>query len=190
MAATDKLATIPVSSLPHDSLVRLFRYWARRRGDRLAPARAEIDPVDMPRGILPDLLLTEIVAGEGRQRYRFRVVGSRVVELAGRDPSWKFLDETLPQAFGYRTYIVGLYDTLTEVRQPIYSRSSYMTHDTGRHPERETHRLMLPIVEGEDGAVTHVLAAQVFHVHSGVTQKPFLSADNVTYGDTLVVYEG
>lgn len=190
MIATEKLASIPVSSLPHESLVRLFTYWRRQRGDRWAPPRAEIDPVDMPRDILPDLLLTEVVQGETGRRYRFRLVGSRVTELAGRDPSWQFLDETLPREFGYRAYIVGLYDTLVEARQPIYSRSSYLTHDTGQYPERETHRLMLPLVDQQGEAVTHVLAAQVFHVHSGVTQKPFLAADNVTYGDTLTVHDG
>lgn len=177
---------LPASDLPDPTLLALYRYWEGVRGDRTAPARADVDPVHIPRALLPDLLLTEVVRTHGRRRYRFRLVGSRVSELAGRDLSRQFLDEALPGAFGYRDYIIGLYDAIDDTGQPVYSRSSYITFDTSQEPERETHRLMLPLVDGE-GTLTHVLAAQVFHVQRGVTQKPFLSPDEVVYGDTLLV---
>ena len=180
------LEQVAASALPDPALLALYRYWDALRGDRTAPTRAEVDPVHIPRTLLPDILLTEVVRTHGERRYRFRLVGSRVAELAGRDPSRQFLDEALPVKFGYRDYIIGLYDTIDDTGQPIYSRSSYITFDTSQAPERETHRLMLPLVDGE-GTLTHVLAAQVFHVHRGVTQKPFLSPDQVVYGDTLLV---
>jgi hypothetical protein len=183
------LDAITPAQLSHRVLVLLFDYWDRLRGDRPAPARLDIDPVEIPRQALPDILLTEVVRAPGARRYRFRLVGSRVVELAGRDPSRQFLDEVLPMAFGYRDYIIRLYDTIDDAREPLYSRSSYITYDTSQPPERETHRLMLPLLDG-DGALTHVLAAQVFHVHRGVTQKPFLAPDEVVYGDTLLVRAG
>ncbi len=177
---------LPASELPDPVLQRLYAYWASLRGPRDAPSRAQIDPVDIPRDILPDLLLTEVLRPDGGRRYRFRLVGSRVAELAGRDPSRQYLDEVLPTAFGYRDYIVRLYDAIDDIRRPLYSRSRYITFDTSQAPERETHRLMLPLMD-DSGQITHVLAAQVFHVHRGVTQKPFLSPDEVVYGDTRVV---
>lgn len=177
---------LPASALPDPVLKRLYQYWASLCGTRSAPSRAQIDPVDIPRDILPDLLLTEVLRPETGRRYRFRVVGSRVAELAGRDPSRQFLDEVLPVAFGYRDYIIALYDAVDDTGQPIYSRSSYITFDTSQHPQRETHRLMLPLLD-DAGELTHVLAAQVFHVNRGVTQKPFLAPDEVVYGDTRVV---
>jgi hypothetical protein len=180
------LEHLPASDMPDQVLQRLYRYWSSLRGTRSAPSRAQIDPVDIPRDILPDLLLTEVLRPDGGRRYRFRLVGSRVTELAGRDPSRQFLDEALPTAFGYRDYIIRLYDAIDDIRQPLYSRSSYITFDTSQAPERETHRLMLPLLD-DAGQLTHVLAAQVFHVHRGVTQKPFLSPDEVVYGDTRVV---
>ena len=177
---------LPASDLPDPVLQRLYRYWSALKGTRNAPSRAEIDPVDIPRDVLPDLLLTEVLRPDGGRRYRFRLVGSRVTELAGRDPSRQFLDEALPTAFGYRDYIIRLYDTIDDIRQPLYSCSSYITFDTSQAPERGTHRLMLPLLD-DAGRLTHVLAAQVFHVRRGVTQKPFLSPDEVVYGDTRVV---
>ena len=177
---------LPASQLPARSLRKLYGYWDDLRGTRDGPARGEVDPVDIPREVLPDLLLTEVVSSDSGRRYRFRLVGSQVVEQAGRDPSRQFLDEALPIAFGYRDYIIGLYDTIADVRQPIYSRSSYITFDTSRHPERGTHRLMLPLLD-DNGRLTHVLAAQAFQVHHGVIQKPFLDPDEVVYGETLLV---
>lgn len=103
--------------------------------------------------------------------------------------TWCYLDEVLPEAGGYRGYILGLYDLLVDRRQPLYSCSSYVTTEPAQPPERAAHRLMLPVAEA-DGTVTHVLAAQVFRVQRGVSQKPFLAADRVTYGDTLVVHDG
>lgn len=177
---------LPATELPAAGLRQLYHYWSELRGDRAGPARCDVDPVHIPREILPDLLLTEVVRGDGGRRYRFRLVGSRVVELAGRDPTRQFLDEALPVAFGYRDYIVGLYDALDDTRQPLYSRSSYMTFETTQTPERETHRLMLPLLDAA-GALTHVLAAQVFQINCGVVQKPFLAPDQIVYGDTLLV---
>jgi hypothetical protein len=177
---------LPARDLPAPTLQALYGYWNGLRGTRRAPARGEVDPVDIPREILPDLLLTEVVSADSGRRYRFRLVGSRVVEQAGRDPSRQFLDEALPTEFGYRDYIVGLYDTIAEMLEPVYSRSSYITFDTGQRPERATHRLMLPLLD-DDGALTHVLAAQAFELQHGVMQKPFLAPDEVVYGETRLI---
>lgn len=176
---------LPACDLPDPTLLRMYQYWARLRGSRAGPSREEIDPVDLPREALPDLMLTEVVNDAGSRRYRYRLVGSRIAELAGRDPTRQFLDEALPDAFGYRDYILGLYDALADGREPVYSRSVYVTEDPTRPPQRETYRLMLPLCDGE--AVSHVLAIQVFQVQQGVRQKPFLAPDSIIYGDSRVV---
>lgn len=180
---------LPASQLPDPLLLSVFDYWSRLRSDRVAPARAEVDPIDMPRAVLPNLMLTEVRRTDAGRRYYYRLVGSRITELAGLEATWRFLDEALPEAGGYRDYILGLYDALVDGCQPLYSCSSYLTAEPTQQPERLAHRLMLPLADG-DGTVTHVLAAQVFQVRRGVSQKPFLAADTVTYGDTRVVCDG
>lgn len=172
--------------LTERSLTAAFAYWDRLRGDRDVPARAAVDPIDIPPGLLPNLMLTDVIQEGGRPRYRYRVVGSRIAELAGRDPTWEFVDETLPAAHGYRDYILALYDAIFAWRAPVYSHSSYVTSDPTHPPEREAQRLMLPLAE-PDGPVSHVLSVQVFAVRHGAQQKPFLAADGYTQGDTAFV---
>lgn len=75
---------------------RAYEYWsAARRGDRL-PARADIDPVGIPT-ILPYLTLVERDAADRRMRYR--LFGSALVDLLGRDPTGRYLDEVYPDFY-------------------------------------------------------------------------------------------
>lgn len=70
-----------------------YAYWVgKKNGDRL-PARADIDPVDIPR-ILPHISLVEREAETGR--YRYRLFGSALVDILGREPTGKYLDEIYP----------------------------------------------------------------------------------------------
>jgi hypothetical protein len=64
-------------------------YWNRKRGDRLMPARRDIEPTEIP-DLLPHVQLTELVDG----RLRFRLVGTALVEAYGEDWTGKYFDET------------------------------------------------------------------------------------------------
>jgi hypothetical protein len=169
------------AALGESSLIAMFDYWDGLRARDLLPARAAVDPLDIPRTLLPNVALTEVRAEAGRRRYRYRVVGSRIVEEAGCDPSWRFLDEVLPAAQGYRDFILSLYDAVAGWRAPVYSHNCYVTHDPTRPPKSRTHRLLLPLAD-DDGAVSHVLGAQVFANDRGTGQKPFLAADSYSVG--------
>ncbi len=70
----------------HRTTEALFAYWDRRRGDRVAPERSEIEPSDI-RTILPD---TFILEEDERGKILWRLGGTRVCalhcrELKGRD---------------------------------------------------------------------------------------------------------
>ncbi len=60
---------------------RLLAYWNERRGSRAAPERADIDPAAM-RDILGDSFVLALDAGQG---HRFRIAGTRVCALFGRE---------------------------------------------------------------------------------------------------------
>lgn len=62
---------------------RMFEYWDARRGDKPMPARQDIDPVGMPRDLLPCILLTEVLTEPPWLRYR--LVGTAQAALRGRD---------------------------------------------------------------------------------------------------------
>jgi hypothetical protein len=67
--------------MKHPSSRRLFDYWNRRRGNRLAPERGEIEPAAI-RGILGD---TFILAYEPAGDHYFRLAGTKVCALFCRE---------------------------------------------------------------------------------------------------------
>jgi hypothetical protein len=67
--------------MKHSSIRELFEYWNERRGLRAAPERAEIEPSAIRR-VLAD---TFILAFDPRAGHPFRVAGTRVCALFGRE---------------------------------------------------------------------------------------------------------
>jgi hypothetical protein len=67
--------------MKHPSICELFRYWNDRRGQHLAPERADIEPNDI-RSILADVFILSVDPGRG---YPFRIAGTRVCALFGRE---------------------------------------------------------------------------------------------------------
>jgi hypothetical protein len=65
----------------HASIRKLFDYWNERRGRRPVPERADIEPGAI-RGVLAD---TFILSFEPRIGHPFRVAGTRVCALFGRE---------------------------------------------------------------------------------------------------------
>ena len=74
------------------TLMSLHSYWCAKKGSRRMPSRKDIDPIEIPT-LLPHLLLFELHEG----RLRYRLTGSVTVDLFGRDPTGKYLDETLSE---------------------------------------------------------------------------------------------
>ncbi len=70
-----------------------YTYWCGKKRGRALPARGDIDPVEMPR-VLPNISLVERETPSGR--YRYRLLGSALVEALGHDPTGRYLDEIYP----------------------------------------------------------------------------------------------
>ncbi len=132
-------------------LLALYRYWEDKRGDRAMPARAEIDPTEIP-SLLPIVLLVDIsAAGE----YRYRLVGTELVRWLGRDITGQTFSEALPSG-PYGDYIVGLVnDTVTSGR-PLYAEGVFMIE--GRI-DRQVRRLTLPL-SADGSTVDMILGGQ------------------------------
>jgi hypothetical protein len=67
--------------MKHPSNRDLFAYWNDRRGTQLAPARGDIDPGAI-RHLLGD---TFVLAADGFAQYPFRLAGTRLCALFGRE---------------------------------------------------------------------------------------------------------
>lgn len=84
-------------------LGRLYAYWDAKRGERLMPARADIDPVEFP-WILGNLSLIE-VAEDGD--FRWRLDGSNLASFFGCEMTGRTLAE-----YPYPDYVDKMRTTL------------------------------------------------------------------------------
>lgn len=81
-----------MTGLDDERLQRLFAYWNARRGDRPAPARADIDPLDIP-DLLSIVTLVDVL--HDPLRFRYRLIGTAVAQALRRDSTGRFVDEAL-----------------------------------------------------------------------------------------------
>lgn len=136
-------------------LVGALAYWRAKRGDRAMPSRRDIDPVEL-RSLLPHLQLIEIVA----DRFRYRLIGTALVEAMGRDYTGRYPDDLFegPRA----KMITDVYEAVRARQEPMFLRSRYMTT---KDIDLVANRLYLPLAE--DGrAVNMILGALTFHFGS------------------------
>lgn len=142
----------PFSDEP--ALDAVARYWTQKRQGRRMPDRADIDPLDLPPAIWPNLLITE-PAGNGIWRYR--LVGSAHVERYGVDFTGKTLHDIMQGS--YRDYMTHIYDAAFHDRLPVYSESVFRWDAAGF---AMTRRLMLPLSHGETDRPALVFSVQVW----------------------------
>src|ERR1051325_7524125 len=93
-------------------------YWHGKLSGRAMPARADLDPAEIPR-LLPHVMLVEVL---GPGRYRYRLIGTENAQAHGMNATGRLLDEVLP-GNEYKGHVLGLYDACVAERRPLYSES-------------------------------------------------------------------
>lgn len=147
------ITPILVASLePYPLLARLLELWKERASCRRMPARPDLDTVAL-RDWLGHLHLVEVVT-EGR--YRYRVYGSRIGALFGRDLQNREVGD-LPEP--ERSAALLAYGTVVRSCAPFFVEHARMIlddHDGVRRPG-QIGKLCLPL--SDDGtAVSQILA--------------------------------
>ena len=94
----------------------LYAYWELKRGERLMPSRADIDPADLKR-ILPNIILARI--DRESKRVRYTLVGTRCVAQAAMDYTNYYLDE-LDFVSEIGTDWPAVYRAIAAEKAPIY----------------------------------------------------------------------
>lgn len=143
--------TGPTVNPRHDILRQLEAYWRTKKGERRAPARADLDPIEVPT-LMPHLLLLDVEPGS--HRVRFRLMGTAVTNGLGRDLTGRYLDE-LPLNRTQRA-MHEQYRRVAETAEPACSTWEY-TREDGRHLCLE--RLVLPL--SSDGVTIDMLLGGV-----------------------------
>ena len=104
-----------------------FEYWRTIRRGKQVPARRDLDPVDIPH-LLPYMYLTEI--HRTPLRIRYRLVGTMVCEIEGRDKTGLWMHEE-DRLGDYERWLAD-YRTVMESRQPLFGHDDLDYFDRGR----------------------------------------------------------
>jgi hypothetical protein len=128
----------------------LFRYWAESRGARPMPSRADLDPLAM-KAALPHLMLIDVV-GEG---FRYRLVGTQVVQDFGRDLTGKTVGQQL-RPMPFAADVGALFARLRDRGVPVFTTGHHQTGDGVTH---SVSRLLLPL--GEDGRTSMIMICRL-----------------------------
>jgi hypothetical protein len=134
-------------ALRHEPLKKLLAYWLEKKGDRRAPSRADIDPLDIV-PLLPHVVMIDVERDP--QRFRYRLVGTEIVRQLGRDLTGRYLDELEhnPRVAA----IAAEYARVAAWGAPVCATWEY-TREDGRHIRYE--RLALPL--SSDGETVDML---------------------------------
>lgn len=115
------------------------------------PARADLDPVEMPVRLLPGITLVDVVPDA--RRFVYRLVGTGEVEVRGTDPTGRSVIEGF---FGPSVEdALNWYNRVVETGAPQVDAEPFVATN-GRHISEET--IFLPL--SEDG--TNVNMVLVF----------------------------
>ena len=99
----------------HPALRDLHRHWEARRGARAMPARADMDPVELPRKLLPNLFL--VAVENDPRRFRYRLVGTELTAVMRREFTGQYVDE---MPFLFRKFALPAYAEVMERAAPTY----------------------------------------------------------------------
>ncbi len=137
-------------------LRELLAYWEGKCGERPMPARADIDPIDLP-GLLPHLILVDTAAALAD--FRYRLFGTEVCKgFEGDRTGQSFAD--LPRIENHDEVYDGYWRTCRE-KTPHYYHGQIVS------PSRDHilySRLTLPL--SSDGVEVDMILGGVVFLHA------------------------
>jgi hypothetical protein len=159
-------------------LSAVWEFCAARRAGRSMPSRADMDPVDMPRFVLPYLVLFDVF--DQGARFRWRLAGTAVVNYFGRDATGRFGEEVLSGE--YLAFITSLTKHACRSRVPIFSHAIFHWEATRT---MTTSRLYVPLGDDTVG-VTQILGAHDFGAKARLARNPATLLRDAKQIDELV----
>src|SRR5262245_15527184 len=113
--------------LSDPGLIRFYDYWKSLCGSRSMPSRTEIDPVTIPRGFLPNVMLIDVL--HDQRRYRYRLVGSNITTATGENRTGRYFDEF--RFFRDHPGVQPQYEAVITTRLPLYSLEPFTNFISG-----------------------------------------------------------
>ncbi len=82
----------PGLNIQNTLLIEAMEYWRTLRGDRQMPSYDDIDPIQIPRHLLPHLELVDVIRQQ-TPRLRWRLIGTHITAAVNRDATGQYFDE-------------------------------------------------------------------------------------------------
>lgn len=118
---------------------RLLDYWQDKRGERDLPARADIDPGDIP-DLLPNIYLIDV--SYDPNVFRFRLAGTEVIRVFREEVSGKTTDQL--EMVALRSLLRSHYEEVIEARAPVADEDVFVD----RRKSYAYDWLLLPLSSG------------------------------------------
>lgn len=154
-------------------MVALLRHWCKARAvnNGALPFRAQMDPCDLPRPILPIMFIYE----RRGDRLRCRLSGTRMRDLFGADGTGLFLDQMIaPQSVSGRS---ALFHRTLDSGLPLLYRGFLVPVGKGW---RGFNRLLLPVAVRAGEPATQVMGmVRVFDPPPGAAALEGADADGL-----------
>jgi len=154
--------TLDIAEISSPRIHRLYSYWQNQKRHRSGrpPRRGDIAP-DQIRDLLPNIMIVDVE--HDPLRFRYRLVGTRVVEYNGLEFTGRYLGEI---GWPEEQDLFDSYADVVKNRQPFFGSLAWEL-TTGRVGRCEFARLPL----SEDGeAVSQILAMEDYdfpHLDAG-----------------------
>jgi hypothetical protein len=101
-----------IDSPRHPLLVQLYDYWLGKRGKRLMPAKADLNPADI-KGVLPDVIIWNAVPP-----YLIRLVGDHIVHFVGSNNTGLPATQEMPPDAG--RVLTMVFETVIGSKSPRF----------------------------------------------------------------------
>ena len=129
----------------YPDLVEALHYWRGKCGGRFAPARQDIDPLEIP-ALLPRVMLADVERGDdGSLDFQYRLSGTGIYEIHGYDLTALRPRDLSPPDYGeliHRHYSIAI-----ERREPLAHVLVLRTNQR----QRSYARIILPLsADGEE----------------------------------------
>ena len=129
-------------------LQEIYEYWRCLLRGRRMPARSDIDPLRIPRH-LPDLMLIDVL--HDPRRFRYRLIGTRIVSASAEDRTGQFFDEV--SFFQNHPGVIEQYNAVVENAAPHISLEPF--RNFSNNMTYQAKRLLLPLAS--DGETVDML---------------------------------
>ena len=137
----------------YPELCFVFEYWDALRGDRLAPSRHEIDPVDL-KDVLPRITFIEY--DPVTDAFRFRLAGTELFNLHNREIAYTAIADMRPPE--YRDLLHVHYKEVIDSKAPNAYEIFFITRDDTR---RYYATLRVPLSE-DNATVRQIMSIDNF----------------------------